>query len=340
MAGTSVVQNNGTMMTWDNQSLVWTDSLVSYRSWAAPYDTIGYVLGIDEDLPLVEVLSNAPKTQLADSFSISGNSYRGPGLGCAESFAVSDSTVWSYRQWLDEPLSIGSFAGKLSSKSLSESLSITESCDNHFGMNVEVSLTFAESILNSVGYIRQFDESLTIAELASNRFGQNISQQFSIIDAWRRAADMVISDMIVGNGDMFIEDFDEFIRYGGAPGYTKWRDFVPGDYEYQEALVRVVLESKNSDRGMLTGLQMSVDVPDLIDRGSATITNASTGITVNFAKTFHIVPEITLATKGGVDGTTLTPNLVSATKTGFVAKMKDQTGAFATGSFTWAAHGY
>lgn len=338
--GTSVTQTNGTAFTWDNQSLVWTDALVGYRSWASPYDVIGYALSVDEDLPIFEVLSNGPGIQLVDAFAISEEGTRRPGIVALEPLTFTEEIASSYRQFLSEPWSIGSYAGNWTAKALTEEFAVAEQEKSTFGLIVDRTLDFTEDLANSTGFIRNYDESLTITEAQDNKFGLNFAQSFSIIDSWRRAADMVISDMIVGNGDMHIEDFDDFIRYGNAPGYTKWRDFVPGDYEYQEALIRAVLESKNSDRGMLTGLQISIDVPDLIDRGSATITSASTGVTVTYGKNFHIIPEITLATKGGVDGTTLTPHLVSATKTSFVVKMKDQTGALAAGSFTWAAHGY
>ena len=164
-----------------------------------------------------------------------------------------------------------------------------------------------------------------------------------MVDAWRRQGDLVISDMMIsGAGDFTMADFEDFLTYGNVPGYEKWRDFIPGDYEYREAMFRVVLQSKNADRGLLTDLQATVDVPDLIDRGSATITVAASGIAVTYNRVFHVVPEITLAARGGQGANPIAPEFSgSPTKTGFTVKMRDTvTGAFVTGSFTWAAHGY
>ena len=184
---------------------------------------------------------------------------------------------------------------------------------------------------------------MTISEAVAKNFGLKKAEAFAMVDAWRRQGDLVISDMIIsGAGEFTMADFEDFLTYGNVPGYEKWRDFIPGDYEYREAMFRVVLQSKNADRGLLTNLQATIDVPDLIDRGSATIVSAATGITVTYNRTFHIVPEITLAARGGSGGNPVAPEFNGApTKSSFSVRLRDTvTGAFVTGSFTWAAHGY
>jgi hypothetical protein len=153
---------------------------------------------------------------------------------------------------------------------------------------------------------------------------------------------MIISDIMISSGDMTMPYFEDFLKYGNVPGYEKWRNFIPGDYEYREAMIRVVLESKNADRGLLTNLQATIDVPDVLDRGTATVTVAANGATVTFNRTFHITPEITLATRSGASSNPVVPEYNGVpTKTGMTIRLRDTvTGVFVTGSFTWAAHGY
>lgn len=337
---TNLSQVNGTAYTWDNQALLWSDALAALRSWEGSYSTIAYTMSVGEDIVVGEALSKNASIAKSEAFAVVETRELIIGLNQSEAVAFAEARAFAFSQSLSEMLSVGDGCGNFVTKPLSESFAVSESNAKSFELNKSESFAFAESTDRSVGWIRNFAETFAVAESVAKTYGLKPSEAFQMVDSWRRAADMVISDIIFGTGDLDIESFKDFMSYGSAPGYTDWRDFVPGDYEYQEALFRAVIESKNSDRGLLTGFEVAVDVPDLIDRGSATIVDANAGITITFMRDFHVVPEITLSTKGGVAGTTLTPELVSATKTNCVVKMKNQAGAYATGSFTWAAHGY
>lgn len=333
-------QVNGTLLTWGNQTLLWSDALVGLRSWEAPYDTIAYTTEVSETLNFVEAPSKRPEKSFSESFGIVESQKKTIGMNPEEFMGLSESLAKTLQQRLEESLIVGSGIGSTVGLNKSELLVLDEDLGNYVGLSKSETITFAENINRSVGWIRNFAETFVVAEAIVKRCNVDFFESLRVVDAWRRAADMVISDIIIGTTDMTAEDFADFLAYGSSPAYTDWRDFVPGDYEYQEAMFRAVIESKNSDRGLLTGFEVAVDVPDLIDRGSATIVDANAGITIVFSRTFHLVPEITLSTKGGVSGTTLTPELVSATKTSCVVKMKNQNGVYSTGSFTWAAHGY
>lgn len=156
-------------------------------------------------------------------------------------------------------------------------------------------------------------------------------------------ADGVISDILItGNVDALDADFADFMTNASAPGYVAWRRFSPGDYEYSDALVRLVVESTNTDRALVTGLLMTVDVPDLNDRGSVTITDSTNGASVAFARNFHVVPEVTLTIKSG-SGTNpvIAEYKTLPSSTGFVVRMRDTiTGAYVTGSLSWSANAY
>ena len=85
-----------------------------------------------------------------------------------------------------------------------------------------------------------------------------------------------------------------------------------------------------------------MNVPDVIDRGSARILVAADGVYVEFEREYHIIPEITLTSKGGVGTNPTAAELVGApTLLGFTAKLRDtMTGELVAGTFTWASHGY
>lgn len=342
MTTVSVTQANDTLLTWANQSLLWSDSLAALRTWEGAYATINYVAAVSELLSFDDLDARSVTKPLSEAFGVSEAIRKGVELNKSDALSISEARVFSAHQRHDEAVIIGGGLGNTVQKPFSEAFDIAESGERTIGLNPFESVAFLEQRLNSVGFKRTFAETLAISEAVAKTPHKNVAESFRLLDAWRRAADLVISDMMLSQGDMTTEEFADFMKYGNIPGYTKWRDFIPGDYEYREAMFRVVMESKNSDRGLLTGLQVSVDVPDVLDRGSRTITDANAGAYVAYARTFHIIPEVTLATRGGTSTNPVVPEFVGLPNmTGFTVRLRDTvTGGFVTGSFTWAAHGY
>lgn len=342
MTTVSVTQANDTVLTWANQSLLWSDSLVGLRTWENAYATINYAMAVDELLSLVDADAKTAAKPFFETFAVGEGSDRTTHLEKNSTLSFAEGRVGSISQVHAEEFRVGGGVGNTVQKPFSEAFDIAEGDKRTIGLNPFESVAFLEQQLNSVGFKRTFAETLAISEAVAKRPHKNVAESFRLLDAWRRAADLVISDMMLSQGDMTPEEFSDFMKYGNIPGYTKWRDFIPGDYEYREAMFRVVLESKNSDRGLLTGLQISVDVPDLLDRGSRTITDALGGAYVEYSRTFHIIPEVTLATRGGTSANPVVPEFVGLPNmTGFTVRLRDTvTGGFVTGSFTWAAHGY
>jgi hypothetical protein len=105
--------------------------------------------------------------------------------------------------------------------------------------------------------------------------------------------------MIVASTEITEQDFMDILESGHPPGYTNFRDFIQGDYTYQRALFRAILTSSNADRGYIDVLRVTVDVPDVFDRGTAQVSNAANGMTVYFSRQFRVAPEVTLTFKGG-----------------------------------------
>ena len=336
-------QTNGSQYTWANQALLWADSLAGLRTWDVSYDSIAYVTSVSETLAFAELVANGPRIALADAFAFVEARASSVQVAKEEAFAVAEANAMTYGQNHSEFVSIGEQPSHLVGKNNSEAFAFAEVRNADVGLNPSESLAFVEDCANSVGFVREFNETIAIAEAIAKTYGLKNYEAFALADAWRRQGDLVISDMMIsGASDFTMDDFKDFLLYGNVPGYEKWRDFIPGDYEYREAMFRVVLQSKNADRGLLTNLQATIDVPDLIDRGSATITVAANGANVTYNRIFHVVPEITLASRGGSGDNPIAPEFYgSPTKTGFTVRLRDTvTGAFVTGSFTWAAHGY
>jgi hypothetical protein len=152
----------------------------------------------------------------------------------------------------------------------------------------------------------------------------------------------IYANMIVCTTDLTKAMFDLIVDSGRVVGYEAFRDFIPGDYRYTKAAFRAILESSNSDRARLNQFKVTVDVPDIFDRGSATISSgqASAGVYVAFGRSFNAPPEITLTLKGGT--VVAVPKIVGTpTNAGFTVMLVDPaTGLGVAGALTWSAHGY
>jgi hypothetical protein len=145
-----------------------------------------------------------------------------------------------------------------------------------------------------------------------------------------------ISDISIRTDEVTADAFEDILSFGSAIGYSEFQTFIPGDYTYQEALMRTRFEALSSDRPRLTSLKLTVDVPDVNDRGFQTITASIT--TISFNKSFVEPPEVLAVQKGGLEiGTAVVSNVTTA---GFDVKIAKSDGTLIGGDLSWGASGY
>ena len=139
-----------------------------------------------------------------------------------------------------------------------------------------------------------------------------------------------------------LEDFEDRVLSGRVSGFSEFKSYIQGDYTYDKAMVKAVLESTSvSGRTELENMEIQVDLPDIIERGTATILVDTDGIAVTFNKSFWITPELTVTVKGGDNTVALIPEITQQSSAGFTVKLRNaDTGAYAIGTLSWTAHGY
>lgn len=207
-------------------------------------------------------------------------------------------------------------------------------------LNVSESVNTAESFAK--GITKLINESWTTADGLTKTYTLQPVESINTVDAYVRKPNAVFSNMLITVGDLQQSAFDDLVDNGKVIGYDRFRNFIPGNYTYQTALFRVILESVNSYRTRIDSLSLTVDLPDINDAGTVTIpaSAATTGVVVTFNRTFTIIPQITLTLKGGtVIGIPQISGTPTSTK--FTAIIiSPSTGAGIAGVLTWAAHGY
>lgn len=314
---------------------------------------------LQEGLPVTEGLSRQIRQKHAESLPVASVSARVATKTVAERVALTDdldqrfskrvSEALNFAETyydliafilsISESLAVSDQASRRLQKPVAEALSTKDQLTRRSVKQVAEALAFAETLGRTVAYRRFLQEGLGVSQALSRSMRLKAHEALALAEQYRRHANGVISDMIVASTEITEADFASIVEAGHPPGYTDFRDFIQGDYTYQRALFRAILKSRNSDRGFIDALRVTVDVPDVFDRGTVQITDAQAGAVIGFARIFRVPPEVTMTHKGGT--VVAIPRLSSAvTRTGFTAVLENTAGDRVTGTFTWIAQGY
>lgn len=123
---------------------------------------------------------------------------------------------------------------------------------------------------------------------------------------------------------------------GTPPGYGEFRSFIPGYYNFQKALFKHTIAS-TGDQPILSGVKYNVDMPDVTDRGNATVA-AGQFKQVMFNKEYSTPPEIShVITQVNEYAIVVVDEI---TEQGFIFSLQNPTGSNIAGTISWTATGY
>lgn len=338
--GASANSVAGAAYTWATSNFGWNDAIVGQRIWSAS-NVMQHTLSASDALTISEYRHWSRKIGISESIGISEKLTNAQVKKVSESIGISETYIDYISYWLRifETTGISDSVERNRRLNVGETLSISESLRRNIGKQVRETLAIAELFGRTATYSIALAEGLSVSDALKRATTIKKSEAIQVFEEYPRNGNSVISDLILSTDELTLDAFRTVIDAGHAPGYQPFRDFVPGDYTYQKAMFRAVMESSTSDRAKLVELTLQVDVPDVTDRGSAAITNAATGVRVTFNRQFYTTPEVTLTLKGG--STFAIPRLLSSDNTGFTAVLRDpDTSNNVTGTFTWAAQGY
>jgi len=304
-------------------------------------DLIAYVLRVVESLTFSEKYARTGTKAVFEAFQVGEGLARQLVLRKYETLALAETytDLIAFILRVSESLSFTEKPSKGLTKPQAENFRLSDALVKSQVKQISESFILAEALGRTVAYRRAINEGFAIGEAIRRAQTLKLSEAFSLAEQYRRRANGVISDMIVANTEITEQDFMDILESGHPPGYTNFRDFIQGDYTYQRALFRAILTSSNADRGYIDGLRVTVDVPDVFDRGTAQVVTASSGVAVVFVRTFRVSPEVTLTFKGGT--TVAIPRILgSVTTAGFTAILENTSGARVMGAISWVAQGY
>lgn len=289
---------------------------------------------------ILEVDSREFSMPVAESFGISDKMRKTFGKRPMRTLSVGESMkrTSAFRRNILEPIVIQAICSKRPTKPFSDSFGIIDSSYRNFSKIPIEPIRVGEALMRSVEFNKYFFEVVRVAEKAAKNYSLRKAESFALIEEWRRKGGAIISAVVIESEAIDVSGFRSYLDLGVVPGYSPFKPFIPGDYTYKDALFKIVMQSNTNDRARVDGLRVDIDVPDVIDRGTATITDAAAGVTVVFAREFLEEPEITVTLRGA--STVGIPRVTSKNKSQFTLHLLNNSGGFTTGTVSWTAQGY
>lgn len=249
----------------------------------------------------------------------------------------------NYKRFYNVGLGIQQQITKKSSKAFSATLGIKVGpvTKNDFYRTFKAGLGFTGAYTTVNAYFRKFSTSLGLQVAHNKKTIKPFKEILGIGVLKINNAQQVLSDLRFYDKVLNETNFDEtFTPFG----YSKWKKMITGDYIYQKALCKYVMQaSLNADRPNARVYTHKVDVPDLLAQGTVELTVSNQPQEVHFPedRTFHIVPEMNISIKS-YSGTGATPLVLAynVTTKGFMVFMKNEDGGYVEGTITYAARGY
>ncbi len=152
----------------------------------------------------------------------------------------------------------------------------------------------------------------------------------------------VLSDIRVQDHGMTLSDFNSSIER--PSGYNVFSEFKVGEYEYQDAMYRLVIKKSNMAANPLVyDYKIHVDIDDVKDRGTAVIPAEETK--VYFNRHYYTDPEVVVNVISGTAGKIVIPYITEASGEDdngryFKVVLKNANGSIVAGTISWNSNGY
>ncbi len=202
-----------------------------------------------------------------------------------------------------------------------------------------------EKLRRDTSFFRLLAERINASSIFAKELKINKNEAILVLDALLQHCNAIISNLSIKNADM---DLDKFLKETLKPPlYEPFVEFNVGDYEYQKALVRFVLESRATNaEPLLYAIATHVDIDDVDDRGTVNITDVSDVTKVYFNKFYYHPPEVQVTLRGSsTAANAVVPVLLSTDKTNdrgryFEVEIRDGGNERVCGIVSWVAKGY
>ncbi|VFQ43852.1 hypothetical protein [Desulfoluna butyratoxydans] len=317
--GTAVTSQYPHHIEWGGALTTWGDSLFT---WEAA-NSIHHVLDISE----TATLSDSTAKEIFLPFT--------EDLAVHDDFARETTFMRSHAT----RVTVGEEIIKQTNKPCAEICELSDITAKYIALNRGESVAVAEVETDPTDYSRNYYETVSIADSIAKQVAKPAGSKISIRDAFIKPfLSGVTSDVSLVTEDMTGVSAENFAKNDYPAGMVPWRPFVDGEYEYQDALIRLSVKDNTPGGQTETRLEQEVivcDVEDVIDAGTAVVSGVQR---VEFNRKFTSPPIVTPTVRTCNDFAI--PEVVSTDKTGFEIRLRKVDDTNADGSVNWQAKGY
>lgn len=367
----NITKVTGSPHTWSSFGFTWGSDLANSKTWGTAYPFV-YDCEADIDIYLSDNKKRDFMKRILSSISVSETyvDFISFMLKVIESIQASDVFCKQYDRLFSENISFVDKTNRTAGKIISENISVEEACKQliaftrKFLEDIAMSESYAKDVgikksestsLSDRKYIdikhilkdsisttdnfkrnikfkRLYAEYISVVDNLAKSIGISKKEAFSLVGMYLKHANAIISDIVIEQRDMTL---DQFVANISTPvGYDSFINFIPGEYEYQNAIIQIILEtvSTNTTVPQITDWVYNIDIPDTIDRGSATLV-ANTPITIAFTRKYYHTPEVNVTLRGGTNISSV-PQITDITETNFTVVSTDNI------TISWTAVGY
>jgi hypothetical protein len=329
----------GENYTWATAGFAWSMAEAG-KNWASAHTTV-FDAVVSETMPFGETSGWQVALYAASYFGL-GDSRNGAVQADRHEVIALAETYLDYINFIlsvTESLGLGEVLAKNTQRPETESFNVGEGRISLPSKGVIEPLALAEVVEPIAVFWCSVAEAIMLGEAEAKASARFSVETFTLADALLRHANAVLADLAVRSTTMDETAFRALLADKGPLGYERFRDLVPGDYEYSKAIIGLLLSAPvTGDRTAIEDAIINVDVPDVRDRGTATVPVA--GVTIIFNRSFAEPPEVQVTLKAG--GPPSLPEIISITIAGFSVRLVDAADGATpvAGTVSWSALGY
>lgn len=311
------------------------------------WDVMNFILNVSESISFKEINSKGITKKYAEQIRTVDKVSKTIYINKKEIVSLLDTVlkqVVFYRVLFEElALEEGSF--KEIDINKTERFALDDRLTKTLNLNLSESVLFSDFFNRSISFKRVLEETINFLDLPKKRAYLNKQETIAVLDRFIRASNAILSNIEVDAEEMTLEQFIQAANK--AAGYGSFADFNVGEYEYQKALVRILVSSNETNAApVLYGVEHHVDIDDTDDRGIVTITDTTQTTKVYYNKHYYNAPEVNVTIKGGSQSTGVIIPVIEATDglddSGryFTVSLYNSSYTRVTGTIAWVSKGY
>ena len=327
-----------------SREVVWDKTITELISVMETYwDVIQFHVSVVESFAVSDAIGKDVEKNVSVTLQITDKVPKSITKTIPVTLTVTDTFLRQVKFFRDfaESVAVAELTSKHPSTHYAEAFGVYEFFWKLFAGNYGESVSFTEVFDRVFSAKRLFTETVAFNELCKKSSEISKKELFQVNDTLLRASNAILNNILINSGAITsIEDFNNLVNV--SPGFSKFINFKVGEYDYEEALVKISVNSKmEQGQPTINNLTMHVDIPDTDDRGSEVISTTSEATKVYFNKHYYNPPEVNVVLIGGNTGSSvLTPYIVTITTTYFETEIRDETMQRVTGTISWFAKGY